>query len=99
LVTLTWNPKAGKPAPQLAEGNWLLDMTPDANNVPLATFHRVVSVGDVAIYPQTPNTLSMPIELAQPVRNLPGVPPHTMVTMDGVSEVLDCGPGWKSWSN
>jgi prepilin-type N-terminal cleavage/methylation domain-containing protein len=109
LVSLTWNPKGGTPKPQLAAGNWVLDMTPDANNVPVGTFHRVVNVGDIAVYQPKPALLSMPLELGQPLRTImaPVGPTkkvfptlnRNLVTMDGVSEVLDCGPGWKSWSN
>jgi prepilin-type N-terminal cleavage/methylation domain-containing protein len=105
LVTLTWPRKGGTPAPQLSVGNWVLDMTPDSNNVPVGTFHRVVSVGDVAVYTPNPTLVSMPLELGQPLRNIVITSTggrrgnRNLITMDGVSEVLDCGPAWKSGSN
>jgi prepilin-type N-terminal cleavage/methylation domain-containing protein len=96
LVTLTWS--SGTPAPKVSEGSWVLDLGPkvSAKVPPLATFHRVVSVGDTTTLN---GANALPIELAQPLRFYQGTPPHTIVTMDGVAEVIDCGPGWKSGAN
>jgi prepilin-type N-terminal cleavage/methylation domain-containing protein len=108
LVTLTW--ATGKPTPQISEGGWVLDATnpalPGTKPLPpVATFHRVVSVGDVVPYTVNPTLNSMPIELATPLRtittnNVGGLQLNrTLVTLDSVIEVVDCGPGWKSSGN
>jgi prepilin-type N-terminal cleavage/methylation domain-containing protein len=98
LVTLTW-PQSGTPAPQISEGGWVLDATPDSKGVPTGTFHRVVSVGDVVPYQFNAALQSLPLELGRPLTVLPGTPPRNIIVMDSVSEVMDCGPAWKSGNN
>jgi len=109
LLMLTWPPSL--PQPRVSEGSWIMDATPKHNNIPgntkplpcSATFHRVVSVGDVVnsspVFPLT--NRAMQIELAQPLSNdfVPAGSARTIVTMDGVAEVMDCGPGWKAGGN
>jgi prepilin-type N-terminal cleavage/methylation domain-containing protein len=84
-VMLNWN--AGTPAPQVKEGGWVLDATANGS---LVTFYRVTAVGDVA-------GNSVLIETDQPLQGTSAV--RSIVIMEGVVEVIDCGPGWKSWSN
>jgi hypothetical protein len=113
VITLSWNPAAGQVQPQVREGGWILDATagppkpnPNPKLPPLftpgnAAFYRVVSVGDINV---GATSSSIDVELAAPMRDLfsPMQGPalnRTVVVMDGVAEVIDCGTGWRSWSN
>jgi Tfp pilus assembly protein PilV len=106
-VTLAWN--AGTPTPPVRFGGWVMDATPNVdqntgiqrNGPGMAKFYRVVSMGDV--FPPAPGTgfNTMNIELAQPLQQAlqpDGKTPlqyRTIVVIDNVVEVLECGSGWK----
>jgi hypothetical protein len=107
LVTLTWG--AGQIMPQVQEGGWILDATPQVvvvgkNNKYLpgnAAFYRVVSISDVTTVGVNQQ---VDIELAQPLRGwprpagqLPANP--TIVVLNGVAEVIESGDSWRPWSN
>jgi prepilin-type N-terminal cleavage/methylation domain-containing protein len=94
LLTLTWG--AGRPIPLVKEGGYVLDATPSFVGSPakvgpgFATFYRVATVGDFG-------SSSVQIELGKPMQGTNTL--RTIVIMDGVTEVLDCGLGWKAGSN
>jgi prepilin-type N-terminal cleavage/methylation domain-containing protein len=86
-VTIIWQPSAGIPQPQIVDGGWVLDMTPNpvANSNPPtflpgnAKFYRVVSVGDIVVGQTIPGLGAglynmMPLELASPVQFTPAPP-------------------------
>jgi hypothetical protein len=104
----------GTPLPQISQGSWVLDVSSNkalpfknAQHPPdIVTFHRVVSVGDpmntAYLQGNMPPGIALPIEVAQPWRQIaPGLTgnPRTIITMDGVAEVIDCGTGWNSSAN
>ena len=90
LLTLTWG--GGRPIPQVMEGGFVLDTTPNFIGSPakvspgFATFYRVATVGDFG-------SSSVQIELTNPMQGTNTL--RTIVIMDGVTEVVDCGLGWK----
>jgi hypothetical protein len=96
VVTLSWT--AGQVSPRLVEGGWILDATPNAlpggKAGPCnAGFYRIVNVGDYI-----GNTVE--IELDKPLRGFPR-PGNiaTMVILDGVVEVQECGGSWNAFNN
>jgi len=98
LVTLVWG--SGQPMPRVVEGGWVLDATPNASTVNAgklgpcnATFYRVVNVGDT-------NGNSVEIELDKPLRGFPRPGNRaTIVILDGVAEVYECGAAWSAGNN
>jgi prepilin-type N-terminal cleavage/methylation domain-containing protein len=99
MVTVTWNPGAGIPQPQIIEGGWILDITPGPVDPTTklkspgnAKFYRVVSMSDITV---AGANQSMDLELANP---MPATA-NTIAVMNGVVEVIECGDSWRSWNN
>jgi len=75
--------------PPLRAGEWILDATVDANNVPHGYFYRVVSINQTG-----PTTVEF--EVQTPFRGFPPgttTTPGIVVVLEGVAEVFERGPG------
>jgi prepilin-type N-terminal cleavage/methylation domain-containing protein len=103
LLTLVSYP--GQPSPQVQPGSWVLDISlnfpsirPIVTAPPTGNFYRVVGVGDTTPSTQNPGYSLQPVELANPVLG-PIYETRAMAIMDGVAEVIYCGPGWSPGSN
>jgi hypothetical protein len=83
---------AGRPAPPIRPGSWILDATLKGAPYPHAHgyFYRVVSVTEVA----TAGGSDYEVEVATPLRGWSAAGQGRVIVMDNVIEVFEKGTGW-----